>query len=229
MANRKIGIVGGMGPIAGVEMTKKFYSLIDVKYDSQYPTILLINDTSIPSRTRSFLFNEQSPTDRIVEIFEDLINLSVTDILVACNSAHYFIENYHFPKHVKFWNIIENTSKNVLRMNLKYYVVLGGEVTVYSKLYDKYLESCMTSVEYSKEFFARVREIIDIIKSNSTRHDTFAKLLEVVSNIVVDVDETVIVLACTELTFFKDDLIQSGFIVVDSVEEAVLNCINENN
>ena len=108
MKKRKIGIVGGMGPIAGLEMAQMFYNNIKVDRDSQYPSIIIVNYTDIPSRTRSFLFGEIKPTARITEIIEELFTYNITDILLACNSAHYYIDNYHFPQDLTFWNIIEN-------------------------------------------------------------------------------------------------------------------------
>ncbi|MDC0271293.1 aspartate/glutamate racemase family protein [Akkermansiaceae bacterium] len=228
MKKRKIGIVGGMGPLAGLEMARMFYSKMSVDYDSEYYPIILVNDTDIPSRTRAYLFEETSPSERLIEIMEALCDQNVTDILVACNSAHYFLRTYRLNRSTKFWNIIENTSKNILDLELKFYVVLGGEVTVYSGIYNDYLQPQMDLINYGDSLFKEVRFIIDEVKSNRITECTRKAFVSAVEGIVSDKIQTVIILACTELTFFKVDLISHGYRAVDSVEETVLNCLNDN-
>lgn len=85
-----IGILGGMGPQAGLDMAEKLIAMTRAECDQDHlPFILFSLAEIIPDRT-AFLLGETktNPANIIAEQFEKMADLGVTIAVMACNTAH---------------------------------------------------------------------------------------------------------------------------------------------
>ena len=92
MSNRdaKIGIVGGAGPYAGLDLAQKLLQQTIAKSDQDYlPTLLISTPELIDDRT-GFLLGEtgKNPAYAISNNLLDLEELGATVAGIACNTAH---------------------------------------------------------------------------------------------------------------------------------------------
>jgi len=91
MNNEKIiGIVGGLGPYAGLDLVKKIFDQTKAKTDQEHlPIALLSIPQQIEDRT-SFILNETNvnPADAIFTIIRKLEQIGADIIAIACNTAH---------------------------------------------------------------------------------------------------------------------------------------------
>ena len=86
----KIGIVGGAGPYAGLDLAQKLLQQTIAKSDQDYlPTLLISTPGLIEDRT-DFLLGEteNNPADAIYSNLSDLEKLGATVAGIACNTAH---------------------------------------------------------------------------------------------------------------------------------------------
>ena len=86
----KIGIVGGAGPYAGLDLAQKILQQTQANNDQDYlPTLLISTPDLIEDRT-SFLLGENSrnPAHAISRNLLDLKALGVTVAGIPCNTAH---------------------------------------------------------------------------------------------------------------------------------------------
>tara|TARA_Y100000031_G_scaffold156816_1_gene213318 strand:+ start:606 stop:1391 length:786 start_codon:yes stop_codon:yes gene_type:complete len=86
----KIGIVGGAGPYAGLDLAQKLLQQTNAKSDQDYlPTLLISTPELIEDRT-DFLLGEteKNPAQAIYSNLCDLEELGVTVAGIACNTAH---------------------------------------------------------------------------------------------------------------------------------------------
>ena len=86
----KIGIVGGAGPYAGLDLAQKILQQTRAKNDQDYlPTLLISTPDQIEDRT-SFLLGENSrnPAHAIYRNLLDLKALGATVVGIPCNTAH---------------------------------------------------------------------------------------------------------------------------------------------
>ncbi len=86
----KIGIVGGAGPYAGLDLSEKLLQQTKAKSDQDYlPTLLISTPELIEDRT-DFLLGKttNNPAHAIYTNLRDLEALGVTVAGIACNTAH---------------------------------------------------------------------------------------------------------------------------------------------
>ena len=86
----KIGIVGGAGPYAGLDLAQKLLQQTKAKSDQDYlPTLLISTPELIEDRT-DFLLGEtaKNPAHAIYSNLSDLEALGATVAGIACNTAH---------------------------------------------------------------------------------------------------------------------------------------------
>ena len=216
-----IGILGGMGPLA----TSIFYQILlrqvsETTHDNEYPSCLISSSTSIPSRTRAFLYNEESPIPYFRKTIEMFNENGVKFFCCPCNSAHYFL-NQMKELPLPFINLLDSTIDKCLVEGVKNPLILGGEVTVQGELY----EDRLNCVYPNKQDQGIIREIIDGIKSGweETRIINYEKerFLQILNNYSVDG----VILACTELAVFSEIFYNKT--IIDSTHCLAERVINE--
>lgn len=85
-----IGVIGGMGPYAGIDLVRKLFDLTDAAKDQEHLPVAL---HSFPSRIRdrsTFLFENsgENPGEAIAEIALGLDRLGAGIVGIPCNTAH---------------------------------------------------------------------------------------------------------------------------------------------
>jgi aspartate racemase len=85
-----IGVIGGMGPYAGLDLVRKIFDQTDANADQEHlPVALLSYPSTIPDRS-AFLLGRSSasPIEPIAEMAEALARLGARAIGIPCNTAH---------------------------------------------------------------------------------------------------------------------------------------------
>lgn len=194
-----VGIVGGMGPYATLDLFRKILEITPVLTETDHLRIIIDNNPRMPSRTRYFLYDENSPVDMMINSVNMLQKSGADFFIFPCNSAHYFIPEILQHVSIPFLSMIEETCKVVLKRNAKIVGILAGEVTVRAKLYEEFLsENGIKIVHVSDKQQILVRNIIEDVKNNcqsDITKNTFHGLIMDFHSKGVDT----VILACTEL------------------------------
>jgi aspartate racemase len=85
-----VGILGGMGPQAGLDMAAKLVAMTRTQRDQDHiPFLLFSLPGAVPDRT-AFLLGETSenPAHAIAAQLETMAEMGVTIAVIACNTAH---------------------------------------------------------------------------------------------------------------------------------------------
>ena len=129
---KKIGIVGGLGPMATVTLMRQ----LDDKYDQ-----VVINDPTTPDRT-NFILNKstEDPTENILNMIEKLELYNVYLITMPCNTASYFYNKIKDKINCPFLNIVEETAKFVNSLSIKKVGLLATNGTIESNIYKNELK-----------------------------------------------------------------------------------------
>jgi aspartate racemase len=84
-----IGVIGGVGPYAGLDLVKKVFDNTMARSDQEHVDLYM---TSCPSligdRTRYLLEGGDNPAEGILVCFEKLALIGATVIVIPCNTAH---------------------------------------------------------------------------------------------------------------------------------------------
>ena len=199
-----IGILGGMGTYATINMFQQYAEVFPAEKEWDRPRIIIDNRCTMPSRVRAFLYKEN--IDKLSnEMEESLVNLSdmgCNKIILACNTSHLFLKDIcdkHPELTDKIVHIINNCVDEISIKGLHSIFLLGSEGTIDSKIYQDRLQTknieCITP---SKDEYERLRYCIEAVKQN--------KYDDKVKDIFVDLMNRYnsCILGCTELPVLYD-------------------------
>lgn len=88
--NKTIGIVGGVGPYAGIDITRKVFDSTVASADHEHLSVLLLSSPSeIGDRTAFILGNSAvNPAEGIFNMLKRMESAGVDVAAIACNTAH---------------------------------------------------------------------------------------------------------------------------------------------
>jgi aspartate racemase len=87
-----LGVLGGMGPLAAVDLLKKLIEETPAKGDADHVPVILYSVPQIPDRPAAILENGPSPLPAMLTGVRQLKRGGATLIAIACNTAHYWYE-----------------------------------------------------------------------------------------------------------------------------------------
>lgn len=91
MNEQVIGILGGMGPEATLELFRIILSLTPAKQDQDHYRILIDNNPKIPDRTAAILHQGPDPFKPMQESALTLEQAGADFIIMPCNTAHFWL------------------------------------------------------------------------------------------------------------------------------------------
>lgn len=143
---RLIGIVGGLGPFAHIDFERKLLDaaseLIGTRRDQDFPQWVLSSIPPTPDRTEAFFGKAEDPTPSLSRSLERLRGAGADFAVVACNTAHLFLDRLRDESPLPIISLIEVTADEAAR------IAPGGSVgllatsgTLRSRLYHDPLEA----------------------------------------------------------------------------------------
>ena len=194
----KLGVIGGMGPLATVKFYDKVVLNTEAHNDNEHIDLIVLNHSTMPDRTRCIIENKNTEfLNEIKKDLEILDKIGVDIVAIPCNTSHYFYDEFKNFANLKIINMIEETILEIKRRGIKKVAVFGTLGTLNSKVYNKYAkENGIEVKELSLEDKNSVMDIIYKIKeTNNLENKKFVEIL----NKYCD-DETIGIIACTELS-----------------------------
>ncbi|WP_338817124.1 amino acid racemase [Parvimonas micra] len=194
----KLGVIGGMGPLATVKFYDKVVLNTEAHNDNEHIDLIVLNHSTMPDRTRCIIENKDTEfLNEIKKDLEILNKIGVDVVAIPCNTSHYFYDEFKNFANLKIINMIEETILEIKRRGIKKVAVFGTLGTLNSKVYNKYAEENGIEVkELSIEDKKTVMDIIYKIKeTNNLENKEFVEIL----NKYCD-NETIGIIACTELS-----------------------------
>jgi len=106
-----LGILGGMGPQATIDLQQKILNFTVANKDQENMRVIVDSHPQIPDRTTAILGDGASPVPALMESVRKLDNCGVGCIAMPCVTAHYFLPQLDIPPHIEFLNMLELTAK----------------------------------------------------------------------------------------------------------------------
>lgn len=218
-----IGILGGMGPQATIDLYQKIINNTPATKDQEHLQVLIWSDPTIPDRTAAILGDGNSPLPHLQAGAEKLIAGKAGCIAIPCNTAHYFLPQLAtLAPGVTYLNMIELTAlelkKNYLPGSI--IAVTGTTATLRTGLYQNAIEEAGLTPLLPGE--ALQDEVMDIIFGaqgvkagfvNQANKDRYARVL----NDLQAQGAACVIAGCTELPLVVD-LVQTTVAIVDPTE-----------
>ncbi|NWF92838.1 MAG: amino acid racemase [Syntrophaceae bacterium] len=124
MGEKIIGILGGMGPEATIDLFKKIVMGTKVKRDQDHLRILIDNNPKVPDRTLAIERKGPSPLPHLVRSARILENAGADFIVIPCVTAHYYYVPLQRRIKIPILHLVEETTKYI-QARLKGIVRIG--------------------------------------------------------------------------------------------------------
>ncbi len=204
-ATKKLGILGGLGPMSSVYFYEMLTRHTDARRDQDHIDLVLSSGATTPDRT-AFILGQSpdSPLPRMVADAESLIAAGAELIAIPCNTAHYFYDALAESITVPVINILYETVTTLADLGVRKIGILATAGTVASGAYQHMCRQvgldCATPDIDDQAIIHSI--IYDQIKEGR-RADMAA--FAAVSQRLLDAGCERLVLGCTELSLLKRD------------------------
>ncbi len=194
-----IGILGGMGTQAGLDICNKLAMLYRGKDDQKYPKFILYNKSDTPNRPENLW--------RYKKVLKELINgcrllekNKCRFIVIPCNTAHFWYEDIKKKINIPILSMPKEVflfTKKQCRKNSKI-GILATEATLKTKIYHKYFDNNFKLVSPTKKIQNKnVNKAIKLVKMGKVKEAE--KIIKPAVNYLLKINCKKIILGCTEI------------------------------
>ena len=200
MQGKKIlGIMGGMGPMATVDLFGKIVSQTKASCDQEHIHIIVDDDADIPDRRTSIVSGDVIAGEGMLACARRLEAAGADILMIGCNTAHHFYDFVQKGVGVLVLHMPRETAKEIARRGYRSAGILGTDMTIRMGLYHKALEAeGVTPVEPDEEGKQIIMDIIyNQVKAGNLHPDlgpALAKMEEMKAR-----GAECFILGCTEL------------------------------
>ena len=199
---KTIGLIGGMGPAATADMLLKITKLTDAKRDQDHVHVIIDSNINIPDRTAAILHGGEDPLPQLKASAELLENAGADMLIIACNTAHYYVAELAKHTSLPIISMPEETAHLLKERGIKKAALLATDGTVQSGVYQSVLDAEEIETIYPNHEQQAV--IMSVIYNYIKRGILDASKLPAreVLDICIDLKKRgaeVVLLACTEL------------------------------
>ena len=210
----RAGVLGGMGPEAGVLLQQLIIRETPARTDQEHIEVVAYTNPHVPDRTES-LKNDggASYLAAVIESLELLESVGVDVLVIACNTAHARFAEIQASVTTPMIHIVELAKAGILAKD-DVVGILATDGTIASGLF-AVRERSTAIITPSPEVQARVMQIIRDIKAGAPEGDITARLGQIVTA-MRDAGCSRLVLGCTELSIYREPLVASfGDVFID--------------
>ena len=203
MTEKIVGILGGMGPEATIDLMRRIMQLTPAKDDVDHIHCIVDNNPKVPSRIKAIIEGTgESPAACMAGMAQRLEASGADFIVIPCNTAHHYHRDVQESVHVPVLNLIELTVEFVLRAvpGVDKVGLLASPAVRITGLYENLFRPRGVEVIYpaavdEERLFRLIKEIKAGACGEKVRHD----FVEIVSGLAEQGAEVGII-ACTELS-----------------------------
>ncbi len=201
MEERKvIGVLGGMGPLATVDLYRKIVEATPARRDQDHLHVVIESNPAVPDRSDALLHGGADPTPLLLAGAQRLAQAGVDFIVVPCNTAHAFLSRIEADVPVPFLSMVDATARVIAqRLPGTRVGILSTAGTIAANLYQTAFEQHgLSAVVPDGSGQARVSQAIADVKAGNVGLEQTA-LAATTANELIRAGAGAIVTACTEL------------------------------
>ena len=224
---KRLGIIGGLGPMATAYFLRLIIEMTDAKTDQEHIEVICHSKPQIPDRTRYILgLSQENPMPELLETGRGLVAQGAEVIAIPCITAHFFQKELEEQIGRPIVHAIEETAKYLQMEGVTRVGLMATDGTIQSRLFRSVLEKygiiCTVPNEENQ------KKVMHIIYSNvKAGLPAEMHLFRDVAEHLFSEGAEVILLGCTELSLLKrDENLGKGFLDVLEVltRQVVKSC-----
>ncbi len=196
---KTIGIIGGMGPMATIDLYRKIIEVTPANSDNDHIHVVIDSNTLIPDRTDYILGKGKDPAMEMIRTAISLENMGADFLIMACNTAYYYYDRIIPFIKIPMLNMIDETVKEIAKLKMNTVGLLATDGVLASKVYEYKLNEYEINIIKPSEEGQKV--VMDLIYNGIKASDfslDISRFRTVIEELYFSGAETLI-LGCTEL------------------------------
>ncbi|WP_439328334.1 aspartate/glutamate racemase family protein [Lonepinella sp. BR2357] len=214
---KRVGIIGGMGPLASADLYLKIIQATHANSDQENIPLIIDNFPQIEDRTAFILGSGENPVTKLIESATRLKKADCQAFAMACNTAHYFSQEVVNAVDLPIIHIAEVTVKHILQQHqsARKVAVLATTGTKKARIYDQPLEQVgLISVPLSEDIQMTLMDCI----YKGVKAGKIEDYVNIFETLVNQIEADIFIAGCTEIPLFLP-LIQSDKTFIDPTLE----------
>jgi aspartate racemase len=115
-SHRVVGVIGGMGPEATVELMRRVVARTPAIDDQDHVHLIIDNNPKIPSRIAHLMDRTGiDPTDELIRMAQNLERAGADALAMPCNTAHAYAFEIQRAVSIPLLNMVELTVEELTR------------------------------------------------------------------------------------------------------------------
>ena len=207
----KVGLIGGLGPAATVDLYDKIVKATPAKIDQEHIKLVVEQNPQIPDRTAALLHGGEDPTIALYNCAKRLEKDGCDAIIVPCNTAHAFVPYLERHLGIPFINMQQTALDEIARKlgETARIGLLATSGTVQTGIYSEKAQS-MGLPMFVPDHAHQERVMASIYgpkgaKAGYTDGICKEDLLSAAKYLVEEYDCNCLILGCTELPHILDE------------------------
>jgi len=203
ISEKIVGIIGGMGPEATVDLMQRIIALTPALDDIDHIRCIVDNNPKVPSRIKAIIEGEgEDPGPCMADMGKRLESWGAHFLVIACNTAHYYYDAVQDAVNIPVINLIDLVSTHA-KTNFPEHDrvgLLASPAVSMTGLYAKrFKQMGIKDVWPDPEYQELLLQVIKAVKKGDTGPktcDDYQKVCENLSN----KGARIAIIACTELS-----------------------------
>lgn len=220
----KLGIIGGLGPMATVQFMEMLIRMTDASVDQEHFPMLVEHCPYIPDRTAYILGkSKENPMEPMLAAAKRLQKQGATELAIPCITAHYFHDPMQRSLRIPLIHGIEQTAEYLSEHRITTVGLMATAGTARTGMFTDMLRPYQISCVYpNEEMQSLVTSVIyDDIKAGKNAD---IDKVETVYKSLKERGAEVVLLGCTELSVINKDTLPTG-VFLDVLEVLSQYCV----
>ena len=223
---KTIGIIGGMGPLATIDLYEKITFNTKAEKDQDHIHIIIDSYPQIEDRTAYILHGGKNPKDKLIESAKRLENAGADALIMPCNTAHFFAKDIEKEVSIPLIHIVKSTAEAIKNKYPKANKIglIATTGTLKSGVYANILKDYGYDIIELDERLEN--DIMDCIYKGvkAGKTEEYVPLFQKCVDKIMDMGADVLIAGCTEIPILVPH-IKSKIPVVDATLELALAAI----
>lgn len=201
-----IGILGGMGPAATLDLFAKLLAASEAKRDQDHLRLIIDCNPAVPDRNAALVGQGPSPGAVLAAMAAGLERAGADVLVMACNAAHAYQADIERATTVPFISMIEETSAALGRRHpeVRRVGLLAADACLDARLYQQALAATgRESLTLGSAEQARFMRLLYRIKSGDISATARAEMRDLAGRLA-EAGAEAILAGCTEVPLVLD-------------------------
>ncbi|MDO4289971.1 MAG: amino acid racemase [Eggerthellaceae bacterium] len=224
---KKLGVIGGVGPLATARLFRRVVELTDAHCDQEHLDVTVLNRPQIPDRSAYLLGQPgaRSFVEPMQQAARELEAAGCEVVATPCNTAHAREAAIASAlTRARFVSMVGEVVRLLAYVSARRVGVLATDGTVHAGVYGYALASCGIEVAYPDA--KGQREVVRVIYEEAkARSSVQAGCLDELFRAFAQAGCDAVVLGCTELSLVDAPLSYRGMVTVDALDVLAAACV----